>query len=449
MRATSWPTLAAGRRVLDAFAYTGGFAVAALAGRRGARGRCSSPRRARWRWRGRTSRSPPRRADVPCARTRSSALHAGVDDFDLVILDPPPLARRKARRPGAPRAPTRTCCCTPSRRAAPGASCSPSPARTTSAPTCSRRSPFGAALDAAAASPCCASSARRPITRSRSIIPRVATSRACCCGWTGERRALPGGDARRRLRAAARVSARARLLGDAAAPPGCACAARGAGRAAGAGRLAAAVGRRRGFRSRARRPRCAGSRCSTRSDCSTIRSASAPSRGCSRANRRTAAGTSPAPTKRAASRSRGEVAGLLAKTPSARASALRRAEGFLARHWSVERVQGPCYAPILAYVHALANLQSELADEVLQWCGRELERGFRTHSFDAGRGGARVPARAGARVARRQHRRERGGGDAARRAGADGGWSAEPEVPRALATLEAVEALLRLGPGAA
>jgi hypothetical protein len=31
---------------------------------------------------------------------------------------------------------------------------------------------------------------------------------------------------------------------------------------------------------------------------------------------------------------------------------------------------------------------------------------------------------------------------------ADGGWSAEPEMPRTLATLEAVEALLRLGPGA-
>ena len=31
----------------------------------------------------------------------------------------------------------------------------------------------------------------------------------------------------------------------------------------------------------------------------------------------------------------------------------------------------------------------------------------------------------------------------------DGGWPAEPGTPRNVATLEAVEALLRLGPGAA
>jgi hypothetical protein len=145
----------------------------------------------------------------------------------------------------------------------------------------------------------------------------------------------------------------------------------------------------------------------------------------------------------------GEVAGLLAKTPHARASALARAESFLARHWSVERVQGPSYAPILAYVHALANLPSELADEVLQWCGRELERGFRTHSF----GPVAV-----ARVFLRARARALPGAsiDASEVVATllaaqapDGGWSAEPEVPRTLATLEAVEALLRLGPGAA
>jgi hypothetical protein len=145
----------------------------------------------------------------------------------------------------------------------------------------------------------------------------------------------------------------------------------------------------------------------------------------------------------------GEAAGLLAKTPFARASALARAEGFLARGFTVERVQGPCYAPILAYVHALANLPSERADEVLQWCGRELERGFRTHVF---------PPVAVARVFLRARARALPGAaiaadelvEALLAAQApDGGWSAEPEVPRSDATLEAVEALLRLGPGAA
>jgi hypothetical protein len=143
----------------------------------------------------------------------------------------------------------------------------------------------------------------------------------------------------------------------------------------------------------------------------------------------------------------GEVAGLLAKTPYARESALRRAEAFLARHWAVERVQGPCYPPILAYVHALAHLPSELTDEALQWCGRELERGFRTHAF--------TPV-AVARVFLRARARALPGlqieppelvATLLAAQAADGAWSAEPETARLDATFEAVEALLRLGPG--
>lgn len=141
----------------------------------------------------------------------------------------------------------------------------------------------------------------------------------------------------------------------------------------------------------------------------------------------------------------GEVAGLLAKTPFARASALERAEAFLSRHWSVERVQGPCYAPILAYMHAFTHLQSESADEALQWCGRELERGFRTQVFDAV---------AVARVFLRARARALPGASidaselvvsllAAQQA--DGGWPAAEGASRGTATLDAVEALLRLG----
>jgi hypothetical protein len=145
----------------------------------------------------------------------------------------------------------------------------------------------------------------------------------------------------------------------------------------------------------------------------------------------------------------GEAAGLLAKTPFARASALARAERFLAARWSVERVQGPRYAPILAYVHALAHVPSELADEALQWCGRELERGFRTQAF-GGLAVARVFLSARARALP-------GCGVAASEVVAtllaaqapDGGWPAEPGAPRVDATLDAAEALLRLGPGPA
>jgi hypothetical protein len=92
---------------------------------------------------------------------------------------------------------------------------------------------------------------------------------------------------------------------------------------------------------------------------------------------------------------------------------------------------------------------SELADEVLQWCGRELERGFRTHAF--------APV-AVARVFLRARARALPGAsiDASEVVATllaaqepDGAWPAEPGTPRGVATLEAVEALLRLGPGAA
>ena len=86
-------TLAAGRRVLDAFAYTGGFAVAALQGGAAHVELIETSR----------SALALAREHVAFARERAACradnafevLHAGVDDFDLVILDPPPLARRK------------------------------------------------------------------------------------------------------------------------------------------------------------------------------------------------------------------------------------------------------------------------------------------------------------------------------------------------------------------
>ncbi len=108
--------------------------------------------------------------------------------------------------------------------------------------------------------------------------------------------------------------------------------------------------------------------------------------------------TDPAASDEAATlRRSGAVLGALARTPFARGSALRRGEAWLRERWSVERVQGPCYAPILAYHHVLANLPSEMADEALQWCGRELERGYRSGAFGAV-ATARVFVRCGARA---------------------------------------------------
>jgi hypothetical protein len=79
------------------------------------------------------------------------------------------------------------------------------------------------------------------------------------------------------------------------------------------------------------------------------------------------------------------LCGTLARCPGARLSALRRAAAFLAGSWSEERVRAGSYPEIAGYLHAFASLPADLdvADEALQWCGRELERGFRSGAFEA------------------------------------------------------------------
>ena len=79
----------------------------------------------------------------------------------------------------------------------------------------------------------------------------------------------------------------------------------------------------------------------------------------------------------------GMAAGFLAKTPFARPESLDAAGSFLALHFAPERVQGFRFESVLAYAHYFANAPHEQADAVLQWCGRELERGFRARAFDA------------------------------------------------------------------
>ncbi len=140
----------------------------------------------------------------------------------------------------------------------------------------------------------------------------------------------------------------------------------------------------------------------------------------------------------------GETAGLLARTPFARQSLLARAEAFLARAYSPDLLQSGEYAPLLAYAHALTSLDSELADEALVWCGRELEKGWRGARFTTLQVAramlrARVRALPGAQIDAEElvtsllAAQER-----------DGGWPTEPGADRVDATLESVEALLRL-----
>jgi hypothetical protein len=77
------------------------------------------------------------------------------------------------------------------------------------------------------------------------------------------------------------------------------------------------------------------------------------------------------------------LAGLLSRCPSARHSTLRRAAAFLGAQWSPDRVQSGSYPAIAGYLHAFATVPAEVdeADTALQWCGRELERGYRIGAF--------------------------------------------------------------------
>lgn len=144
----------------------------------------------------------------------------------------------------------------------------------------------------------------------------------------------------------------------------------------------------------------------------------------------------------------GMIAGHLAKTPAARPEVLGGAAEFLAVHWSPDRVRGGSWQALAAYAHLFANADHDVADAVLQWCGRELGRGFLTGTFDAVRT-ARVLVLCdahglpGAQLGVRQvaaallAEQEADGGFPAADAASPGG--------RVEATLDALAALVRLG----
>src|SRR5262249_17526901 len=79
----------------------------------------------------------------------------------------------------------------------------------------------------------------------------------------------------------------------------------------------------------------------------------------------------------------GMIAGPLAKTRWPRPELLPAAPGVPARQWSPDLVQGGSWHAIAAYAHCFANVDHDASDAILQWCGRELSRGFLTRAFDA------------------------------------------------------------------
>ena len=145
-----------------------------------------------------------------------------------------------------------------------------------------------------------------------------------------------------------------------------------------------------------------------------------------------------------------QIAGQLAKTRCARPAVLRAASAFLAAHWGPERVQGGDPELIAGFAQWYANTDDELSDAALQWCGRELERGFRTGAIDA-LGTARVfalcdaQALPGARLAADEVVLSLAAAQAP-----DGGFgpASSPVAARVEATLAALAALQRLDPRA-
>jgi hypothetical protein len=79
----------------------------------------------------------------------------------------------------------------------------------------------------------------------------------------------------------------------------------------------------------------------------------------------------------------GEIGAALARAPFARQATLDAAGSFLAERFSPDLVQDFQYANLTAYAGFFASALHEAADAILQWCGRELERGFRARRFGA------------------------------------------------------------------
>jgi hypothetical protein len=77
------------------------------------------------------------------------------------------------------------------------------------------------------------------------------------------------------------------------------------------------------------------------------------------------------------------LTGMLGKTRAVRPDVLGGASNFVAEKWAPERVEGGQWSAIAAFANFFTNVHHELGDEALQWCGRELERGFRTRRFEA------------------------------------------------------------------
>lgn len=144
----------------------------------------------------------------------------------------------------------------------------------------------------------------------------------------------------------------------------------------------------------------------------------------------------------------GMLAGHLGKTRFARAAMLTGAGDYIADRFTPDLVQNFNWPAIAAYANYFANVPHDESDAVLQWIGRELERGFRSGRFDGVQTArvllyAEAPSLPGGRVdatevIERLLAEQQG----------DGGWLRfDDPAPSARLehTLDALTALVRLG----
>ena len=78
----------------------------------------------------------------------------------------------------------------------------------------------------------------------------------------------------------------------------------------------------------------------------------------------------------------GVLTGILARAHCAPAGMLGTAADWLAERFDPDRVKFR-WRPLAAYAASFSNFPHEAGDGILQWCGRELERGVLARRFDA------------------------------------------------------------------
>lgn len=79
----------------------------------------------------------------------------------------------------------------------------------------------------------------------------------------------------------------------------------------------------------------------------------------------------------------GMVAGVLGQTPVSRPGLLEAAGEFLESQFEPESIEQDGYSALMANAHFFTNVAHDFGDEALQWCGRALEKGFRSRQIDA------------------------------------------------------------------